>query len=273
MIIAVDVGSANTIVASLNKNGEIINHVKMATPQSATDATDVIIAAITSQFSNLSFDRIIVGVPGPVKNGRVAWCSNLDDSWDNFDLAETLRATFSVPVTLENDANLAGLAEVDALAHTPRSAVYLSIGAGIGSSIIVNGKLVNGLLNSEAGMTELEYDGKIRTWESFASGKAIFEAYDKLAEEITSKRIWQAITDRIARGLLVLIPIIQPELIIIGGSMGGSFSKYGSLLNDLLDEKLPAKLARPRIIAASQPEMAVIYGIGIYERTVLKERP
>ncbi|MGI6612316.1 MAG: ROK family protein [Candidatus Nanosyncoccaceae bacterium] len=272
MIIAVDVGSANTIVASLNKNGEIINHIKMATPNSATDATDVITAAIASQFSKLNFDQIIVGVPGPVKDNRVAWCSNLDDNWDNFDLAGALQSTFEVPVTLENDANLAGLAEVDALAQTPRSAVYLSIGAGIGSSIIIDGKLVKGLLNSEAGMTELEYDGKIRTWESFASGKAIYEAYDKLAEEITSRRIWQAITDRIARGLLVLVPIIQPELIIIGGSMGMSFSKYGPLLNDLLDEKLPIKLDRPRIIAASQPDLAVIYGIGIYERTILRKQ-
>ena len=272
MMIAVDIGSANTIVASLSSGGEIINYVKMATPHSASDAADVITAAIVSQFSNLKFSQIIVGVPGPVKNNRIAWCSNLSDDWDDFDLAKLLNATFGVPVTLENDANLAGLAEVNALAQTPHSVVYLSIGAGIGSSIVIGGKLVDGLLNSEAGMTELEYDGKIRSWESFASGKAIYQAYNKLAEEITSKRIWQAITDRIARGLLVLIPVVQPDLIIIGGSMGENFSKYGSVLNELIDEKLPPKLSRPRIIAASQPELAVIYGINIYAKTVLKRQ-
>lgn len=268
MIIAVDIGSANTIVASLSGDGSIINHIKMATPNGTKDAVDIITAAIASQFSNLKFSRIIVGVPGPVKNNCVAWCSNLSDDWDNFDLAKALKKTFNVPVTLENDANLAGLAEVNALAQTPHSVVYLSIGAGIGSSIIIDGKLVNGLLNSEAGMTGLEYDGKIRSWESFASGKAIFEAYGQLAEDITSKRIWQAITDRISRGLLVLIPIIQPELIIIGGSMGKNFSKYAPLLNALINEKLPTKLERPHIIAASQPELAVIYGIDIYAKTI-----
>lgn len=267
MIIAIDIGSTKIIVASLSNNGEIINHIKMATPPTAKDTTDVITAAIVSQFANLNFTEIFVGVPGPVKNNRVAWCSNMGEDWVDFDLASALKSQFKVPVTLENDANLAGLSEVFALAQTPHSAIYLSIGAGIGSSFIIDGKLVKGLLDSGAGMTGLEYDGQIREWEKFASGKAIYEAYGQLAEDIKSPKIWRAITDRISRGLLVLIPVVQPDVVIIGGSIGKSFSKFGQLLVDLIDEKLSPRLLRPKIIAASEPEFAVIYGIDIYAKS------
>ena len=67
---------------------------------------------------------------------------------------------------------------------------------------------------------------------------------------------------------MVLIPIIQPELIIIGGSVGKNFHKYGKMLNDFIDEGLSPKLNRPKIIAANEPEMAVIYGIGVYAKSI-----
>ena len=265
MILAIDIGSVNLIIAGL-KNNEITDYVKLATPETAADTTDVIIAGIVSNFNTAKIKEIIVGISGSVANNCVAWCSNMGDDWENYDLAGKLKKVFKVPVTLENDANLAGLSEVANLAFTPKSAIYLSIGAGIGSSFIIDGHLVEGLLSSEAGMTNIEYDGVVREWEKFASGKAIYQAYGQLAEDIKSKQIWHAIVDRLARGILVLIPIVQPEIIIIGGSMGQNFRKYGKLLNDLIDEKLSSRLQRPRIIAASQPELAVIYGAAIYAK-------
>lgn len=265
MIVAVDIGSVNLIVAVLKRN-QIIDYVKLATPQSAKDTTDVIIAAIVGHFAHPKISQIIIGVSGVIKNNRVAWCSNMGDDWVDYDLASALEQVFKVPVLLENDANLAGLSEVANLAQRPSSAIYLSIGAGIGSSFIIDGQLVEGLLHSEAGMTNIEYDGVVREWETFASGKAIYQAYGQLAEEIKSKSIWQAIVDRLARGILVLIPIVQPEIIIIGGSMGQNFRKYGKLLNAMIDEKLSPRLKRPLVIAASQPELAVIYGAAIYAK-------
>lgn len=264
MIIAIDIGSVNLVIASLDKSGGIIQHLNLATPFSAQDTTDVIIAALAGQFTDQAFSEIIVGIPGPVVNNRVAWCSNLDKDWTGYDLAGELKRVFKVPVTLENDANLAGLSEVAILAQKPRSAVFLSIGAGIGSSILINGKLVEGLLSSAAGMTCLEYDGVIREWEKFASGKAIYQAYGKLAEDIKDKKIWEAITDRIARGILAIVPVVQPELIIIGGSMGKNFRKFSRLLKDMIDEKLSPQLIRPQIIAAHDPDLAVIKGAHYY---------
>ena len=266
MNIAVDIGASNMIIASQDIQGNIIDQVKLLTPETAQDTLELIEAAIASQFNTTKFDRIIIGVPGPVENNLVRWCSNLGKDWKNFDFATRLIKDFNVEVLVENDANLAGLAEVNNLANLPKSAIYLTIGAGIGSSFIINGQLVPGLMNSEAGMTPLEYDGVIREWEKFASSHAIKKAYGSLISEINDPKIWRAITDRLSRGILVLIPIVQPDIIIIGGSMGTNFNKYGQYLKDIIDEKLPIGLYRPSIKAAAQPELAVINGAHIYSK-------
>lgn len=269
MIIAVDIGSTKLLVGSLDESGRIIDYIKLVTPESPQEALEVVAATIASQFANIKFSEIIVGVPGPVENNHLAWGSNLSPEWKKFNFVEPLEKQFDASVFLENDANLAGLAEVNRLTPIPKSAIYLTIGAGIGSSFVISGKLVPGLLHSEAGMTMLEYDGVVREWEKFASGKAIFEAYEKLAEDITSERTWYAITDRISRGLLALIPIVQPEIIIIGGSMGTVFDRYGQKLNELVDEKLSPNLRRPVIKAAAQPELAVLHGAYIYRQQII----
>ncbi len=260
MILAVDIGSSKTLIALLDKKGKITKLSSLATVDQALKCTELIIATILAEFDVKNIQKIAIAVPGVVKNNKVAWCSNLSPDWQNFDIIKEFKKTFNVDIKLENDANLAGISEISHLQNKPKSAIYLNIGAGIGSGFIIDGKLIPGLLNSEAGMTMLEYDGIIREWEKFASGRAIRETYDRPASEITSIGAWQSIADRISRGLLVLIPIIQPEIIIIGGIMGNYFSKYSQHLNNLIDEKLPLELDRPKIIAAKEPDEAVING-------------
>lgn len=260
MIIAVDIGSTKTIVACLDESGKILERTKFATPRQSREWLELIQATIASAFSNYKFDKIIVGVPGIVKDNRIHWCSNLGSDWIGLDIANPLSKTFKANVLLENDANLAGIAETTTLPKEYDNIIYLNIGAGIGSGFIIKGKLIPGLLNTEAGLTMIEYDGVTREWEKFASGRAIVEAYDRKASEITSPGMWQAVADRISRGLLVLIPIIQPNLIIVGGSMGEYFNHYANYLSRLIDEKLPDNLDRPKIIPSVYKEDAVLIG-------------
>src|SRR5690606_25422172 len=134
------------------------------------------------------------------------------------------------PVLIENDANLAGLAEARMLDPTPVSSLYVTISTGIGTGVITNGHIDPGLRLSEGGRALIEYDGSVREWESFASGKAIYTIYGKFARDITNKRHWDQIADRISRGFLAAIPLIQPDVIIIGGSIGTYFQRYGKQL-------------------------------------------
>ena len=112
----------------------------------------------------------------------------------------------------------------------------------------------------------LEYNGILSDWETFASGQAIYKAYDKFGKDIHNKRTWFDIADRMSRGFLALIPFLQPDVIIIGGSMGTHFAQYETVLVALIDEKLPRHFARPKFVAATHPERAVIYGCYQYAK-------
>ena len=143
------------------------------------------------------------------------------------------------PRYIESDANLAGLSEARQLNPVPVSALYVTISTGIGSGVITNGKIDPGLRYSEAGRSLVEFDGRVQEWETFASGKAIYTTYRKFARDIKSVRIWNQVAHRISRGFLALIPTVQPDVIIIGGSIGTYFDHYEEKLKTILKEHLP----------------------------------
>jgi predicted NBD/HSP70 family sugar kinase len=263
MIIAVDTGGTKTLVASFLEDGRIGDEFKFPTPKDTKEYTDTLIATLRERFLGQTVDAIVVGIPGIVKDGTAIWCNNLH--WKNFDVASALHGALgNAPIYIENDANLAGLAETRQLDDTPELALYVTVSTGIGSGIITNGVINQALRNSEAGRMQIEYDGAVREWETFASGQAILKTYGKYAKDIKSKKVWNEIADRISRGLLAITPVLQPQVVIIGGSIGTFFEKYGKHLHDLLDEKLPDHIPTPKIVQAKHPELAVIYGCYYY---------
>lgn len=259
MLVTVDTGGTKTLVTSFEQDGTRGELIKFATPERVDDYVALLRDTLQSQYGHQTVEAIVVALPGIIKDGVAIWCNNLH--WKNFDAQAALTGTLGdAPVFIENDANLAGLAETRALSPTPNSALYVTISTGIGTGIITNGQIDPGLRYSEGGRALVEFDGMVREWESFASGKAIYATYGQYARDITSERSWQQIADRISRGFLAIIPFVQPDVIIIGGSIGTYFERYGEQLEALLVEKLPAHIPCPRLQAAAHPEEAVIYG-------------
>jgi len=148
---------------------------------------------------------------------------------------------------------VAGLAETRQLKDIPALSLYVTISTGIGSGIITDGIIHPALRYSEIGRSLVEYDGHVREWETFASGKAIYTIYGKYARDIKSKRTWHQVADRISRGFLATIPVLQPDVIIIGGSIGTYFSSYGTDLKGILKEHLPDHIPLPKIVQAKHP--------------------
>ena len=263
MLVAVDTGGTKTLVASFLEDGRIGEQFKFPTPETTIDYTVLLREVLETHFGNETVDAIVVAMPGIVKNGVAVWCNNL--KWMNFDVARALKGVLNnAPLFVENDANLAGLAETRQLKEIPALSLYVTVSTGIGSGIITEGKINPDLRYSEAGRSLVEFDGMVREWETFASGKAIYKAYGKYARDITSKRIWHKIADRISRGFLAVIPVLQPDVIIIGGSIGTYFEHFGKDLADLLKEHLPAHIPAPKLVQAKHPELAVIYGCYYY---------
>lgn len=263
MLIAVDTGGTKTLVAAFSEKGAITTSRKFPTPRQTHAYILQLSSTIKEIAGDESVDAIVVAVPGRIDNNIVTLCPNL--GWKNYDIVKDLQHYYKgIPILLENDANLGGLGEARLLEKTPEAVLYVTISTGIGTGFIRGGRIDPALRASEGGHLMLEYDGIIRDWETFASGKAVYETYRKYARDITSKRTWLQIAQRISRGFFALIPIIEPDVIIIGGSMGTHFSKYSKALTGILDEKLPAVIKRPKLIKAAHPEQAVIYGCYFY---------
>lgn len=263
MIVVVDTGGTKTLVASFNKNGTLGEQIKFPTPQDTKEYIKALRTIIREKYAGQLVDAIVIAIPGVIKDGVVVWCGNLP--WKNFDVASEISDVLGkVPVFIENDAKLAGLSETRFLKTIPAQSLYVTISTGIGTGIITDGHINQALRNSEGGHALIEYDGVVREWESFASGQAIYKTYGKYAHDITSKRTWNQIADRISRGFLAIIPILQPDIIIIGGSIGTYFDQYSKQLKGLLKEKLPAHIPCPKFVQAKYPELAVIYGCYYY---------
>lgn len=263
MIVTVDTGGTKTLIASFDENGKLGEQTKFPTPPHTDDYVQVLTQELEKQFGNETVDAIIIALPGIIKDGVAIWCNNL--KWKNFNLKAALKGILhDAPIYIENDANLAGLAETRQLKKMPSLCLYVTVSTGIGSGIITDGIIHHALRHSEIGRTLVEYDGAVREWETFASGKAIYNIYGKYARDITSKRTWHQIADRISRGFLATIPVLQPEVIIIGGSIGTYFDRYADDLDKMLDERLPEHIPTPKLLQAQHPELAVIYGCYYY---------
>ena len=263
MIIAIDTGGTKTLLAGFSKEGKVLKSFEFETPKSKSKYLEIIEKIIKKEFSkelkNNQIEAISCAEPGIIKNETIAWAKNL--GWTNFKIKDELSKIFPEPkILVENDANLAGLFESKKFKNKAQNILYVTLSTGIGSGIIIDGKINHGLKNSEIGRIPIEFDGRIREWEDFASARAIFNVYGKYAKDITNPRHWKHIADRVARGFLVIIPIIQPEVIVVGGSLGENFEKFDLFLKRILAENLPSGIICPEIVKAEKPREAVIYG-------------
>lgn len=263
MLIAVDTGGTKTLVAGFSNTGTITASTKFATPKNQGVYLKAVKKSILEVADGEPVDSIVLALPGVIKDGVALWCHNL--GWYKFPIQQMLGDMFpGVPTRIENDANLAGLGSTRLLDPVPSSSLYVTFSTGVGTSVITNGKLNPGFLNSEGGHAVIKHEGEFKFWEKISSGKRLYETYGKYARDITDDKTWRDVAYRMSLGLLVLVPFMQPDTVIIGGSMGSYFDRYGHHLKEILDNQLISDIIRPNIIAATHPEEAVVYGCYFY---------
>jgi predicted NBD/HSP70 family sugar kinase len=263
MIVAVDTGGTKTLITVFSRDGIAGKMIKFPTPQQESDYIETLREVLKKNYGGQRIEAIVFGVPSVVKDNVAVGANNL--KWENFDIAKKLKGVLgSAPIFLENDANLGALAETRSRKPMPRTSLYIGIGTGIGTGIITNGKIDPHLSLSEGGQMMLEHEGSLQQWEDFASGRAIYKKYNQYARDITEDTVWKEIANSISRGLLVAIPLLQPEVVIIGGSIGTYFSRYSRYLKAAVKKDLRWDIPCPPILEANHPEEAVIYGCYYY---------
>jgi len=264
MILSIDIGGTKTLVARFTQDGKLVQRHKFPTSHDYASFTVDLIAGISKLWSD-KVQTIVVAVPGRIDRESNVVVSFGNLPWKNVDIAKTLAKEFNTTVLIDNDANLAGLAE----AHTPyarnyRKVLYITISTGIGTGFVVNGALSPLLANSEGGHIVFPHNGKQMDWEDFASGRAIKEQYGKFAYEITDPKTWEKIADDLSIGFQHLIAILQPDLLVIGGSIGTHFDKFSKYLDDdlksLAENFSDSLYSLPEISKAQHPQEAVVYG-------------
>lgn len=268
MYLGIDIGGTKTLVAVLDSHGVIKQKIKFPTPPDYAEFLKQLQQTI-GQLDQKEFKAAGVGLPTnnfDRKRGVAITFGKLP--WTVVPIKHDIHKIVGRPVFIENDAKLAGLSEAMLLKQYSK-VLYVTISTGIGTALVVDRVIDVNVGDPGGSMLMLEHHGKLQKWESFASGSAIVRRYGKRAEDIHDDKIWQTVSHDVARGLLELIAIMQPEIIVFGGGVGTYFERYGKFIEaELARYETPAS-PMPQLIKAQRPEEAVIFGCYDYVKQQL----
>jgi polyphosphate glucokinase len=240
--VGVDIGGSGIKMAVVDVNeGTLVSlRLRVATPQPATPESVVpmTIQSIRKVVRQAGLTRqdlpIGVGMPAVVINGVTKSAANIDPAWVDYDLAGHLQPEVKGPVTVLNDADAAGLAEMRFGAGVGERGVVivLTLGTGLGSGLFNDGVLVP---NTELGHME------IRGRDAERRSAAVARTRRGLS--------WKAWANDLDEHLHAIDKLFSPNLIILGGGVSKNADKF-----------IPRLTVRPRVVPATLRNDAGIVG-------------
>jgi predicted NBD/HSP70 family sugar kinase len=228
--------------------------------------------------------QAVVGSPGVFEptRGQVALAHNLP-GWGRQGLVEAVRAELGTSVAFENDVNLAALGEQwHGLGKGVDNFVFLSVGTGVGMGLVLRGELYRGESGTAGEVGYLPLGGvdphlpaerRHGAFEAVASAGGVVRAAREMGMRppLTAKKVFTAArrgdpiagraveteARRLALGIAAVVPVLDPELVILGGGVG----QNGDLLLEPIEQELRALSPfRPRIEVSALGEDAVLHG-------------
>lgn len=216
-ILGIDIGGSGVKGAPVDTvRGELLDErLRVPTPQPATVSRVVeAVAEVAGTFGD--YERVGITFPGVVVDGVTRSAANVDKSWLDAPAARLFAERLGKPVTVLNDADAAGAAEVAFGAGRDQSGLIMmvTLGTGIGSALFLDGVLIP---NTELG--HLEIDGK----------DAELLASDRIRE---SKELsWEQWAPRVQTYLRHVEMLLSPRLFIIGGGVSKKSEKFFPLID------------------------------------------
>jgi glucokinase len=261
---ALDIGGTKILVGLIDQHGELLARRRIETPapRRAEEAIARVGTTLRALLCEIGVEEASLGaigcsVPGPLdsKSGTIIFSPNL--GWRDVPFVELLRRQFAVPIAIEDDADCAALAEAHlGAARGARSAVYVTISTGIGSGIVIEGRLYGGAHGcaGEVGHITLDSNGPVCScgnsgcFEALASGSAIAARAKEAvtsgqktllarfhddpalltasevmqaatAGDAVAKQIIEAAGEYIGLGLAAVACAFDPEIIVVGGGV------------------------------------------------------
>jgi len=259
MYLAIDIGGTKTLVASLTDEGVIAERLRFETPKDYHEFITQL-AKTVEQLTTKEFIACGVGVPGRLDREKGIGIAMGNLPWRDIPIKQDIEKIVHCPVVIHNDAKLAGLSEAMLLKNQYNRVLFATISTGIGVSLITNQTIDPALADAEAGKAPVMRGDKMVPWEDFASGRAIVNRFGKRAADIHDDATWKIIAHDIAIGLIDLIATVQPEVVVIGGSVGSYLDRFKSFLEEELKKFETPLIPIPPIRAAQRPDDAVLYG-------------
>lgn len=294
-VIGVDLGGTKMYGALADLGGNLLEEVHLPQHDSRGEGSFIILEELIQSLLTKAQEHgkevrgIGVGAPGITlhEEGIVTWAPSL--GWRDYPLKERLTERFHLPVTVDNDVNLAALGELwFGVGQNYKNLVLISIGTGIGAGIVIDGALYRGSnqASGEIGylLPGLEFLGKryegFGALESIASGTGITDRARQLItqleeqidlEDLSARAVFQALSsgaswaqtvidetvDYLAIAIATITVLFDPELIVLGGGVSRSADVLIDPILARLDGAIPIK---PRIVASTLERRAAVMG-------------
>ena len=270
MYIGIDLGGTNIAAGIVREDGKIV--VQSSVPTLSQRPTDEIVKDMVFLSKQLikdaelelnDIEAVGIGCPGTinVETGEVIYSNNI--KMEHYMLAKVFQKYLNLPVKIDNDANCAAMGEYIVSGNNVPIFMFITLGTGVGSGLILNGKVFRGFNGaaSEAGHITLVSGGEPCTcgkrgcWETYASVTALIRqtkvAMEKNPESLMHEiakaegkisgrtsfdaakqgdKAAQAVVKQyaqyVADGIVSVENVLQPDII----SVGGGISREGEYL-------------------------------------------
>lgn len=240
----IDIGGTNTRIALIDEAYEIIQRIQFPADVNNPHATLQKIQETVQSFS-VAIAGVGLSCPGPLdlKQGIILDTPNLKGGWHGLAVSKELSARLKVPVFLENDANLACLAEAVLGQGKDYSYVqFLTISTGLGSGLVIDKKIYQGAHGFAHEIANIPlwrngpshgsiYPGGV---EAICSGTAITTRAKKAGLDVehagdvyslacsqnqTAIDIMEDAKEYLANTIAIIYAFVDPEIVILGGSV------------------------------------------------------
>jgi predicted NBD/HSP70 family sugar kinase len=273
--IGVEISRPDSSVILVDLNGEILEQRSVAWRENPQLFLDEVAGAIRAVGTSRNPRRVLgvgVSLPGTIEksSGRVLGAEGI--GWFDVEVGKRLRSRVDWPLFFENDANLSALAEQwysPANGDVLRYFVYMRMQGGLGSGVVVDGRILHGVsaAGAELGHIMLYPDGRPCNcgnrgcWEQYASDAALVRAYRELAGETggegkiidESLRIvklaragdehalgaLRTTATYLALGFVSVIAALNPQAIILGEPMASAWDLVEDVVHAELRQRVP----------------------------------
>ncbi len=284
MYACLDIGGTSIKVAISDKDGHLMEKGHLDVDKEFDVIMERIVCWINTIKQNYDVEGIAISAPGSVdcKTGIIGGASAVPcihgPNWK-----EILNKKTDLPVSIENDANCAALAEIfSGRAKNMKDILFIVCGTGIGGAIIKDGKIHHGkhLYGGEIGyMIMEEHDGRYFTFSDVGStmsfvrkvrkhynddswnGKSVFEAANQ-GNQLCIDVIDTFYTN-LAKGIFNLQHIYDPEIILLGGAISQRedfVARINEKLHMIRESMLPLNTLMPKIDTCTHKNDANLIG-------------